>query len=220
MSDQTVDRASTDMHTISVAAMTPMVQSILTGILLSIFALALALTFELPKPWHWMLWGFLIPTVGLWLISVRRWFALTNIVQRIEQTARIDIDGDGVIGLPPVVEDAPKKITVTVRDVQDNGHLSVMNYELPANDAQLTAFAEGVTNGVSLAEANWTGAANPFSKSEYHAFRGELIRRRWVTPSNPNSSFHGFEMTRVGRVVMREIAKMEAPHSPTDEYVA
>ena len=110
----------------------------------------------------------------------------------------------------------PKRMTVTVRDVRDGMFLRLNHYELPASEEQLRAFAIGIEQGVSLAEANWIGPAHPFSRDEYRAFRGELTRRRWVELANHKSANHGFQMTRAGQAVMREIAKSTSPTLDVD----
>ena len=107
-------------------------------------------------------------------------------------------------------------MTVTVRDVRDGMFLRLNHYELPASEEQLRAFAIGIEQGVSLAEANWIGPAHPFSRDEYRAFRGELTRRRWVELANHKSANHGFQMTRAGQAVMREIAKSTSPTLDVD----
>ena len=212
MSEQ-VERPGSDLHTISIAAIIPLIQALLTGLVLSILSFAAALTFGKPKPWLWLLWGFLLPTAGMWLISVKRWFKLTDWLPGLEQWTKLDLNRDGQIGRLPPAEARPeqKQITVTIRDVHDQGHLSVMRYELPVSDTQLRAFAVGVGQGLSLAEANWIGPAHPFTRDEYRAFRGELIRRRWVELSNHRSTNQGFQMTRAGQAVMREIATSNSP---------
>ena len=211
--DEPRKNPSSAMHTISVAAVTPMVQALLTGLLLSIIAFAVSLTFHLDHPLLWLLWGFLLPTAGLWLFSVRRWFKLTNLITYAEKVTQLDINRDGQIGNPLHPEDAsePKQITITVRDVSDHGSLSVMRYDLPASESQLREFALGVGRDLSLAEANWIGPAHPFTRDEYRAFRAELVRRRWVELANHKSANQGFQMTRAGRAVMREIAKAYSP---------
>jgi hypothetical protein len=208
-----VERPGSDLHTLSIAAIIPLIQALLTGLVLSILAFAAALTFGKPKPWLWLLWGFLLPTAGMWLISVKRWFKLTDWLPNLEQWTKLDLNRDGQIGRLPSVEVAPepKRMTVTVRDVRDGMFLHMNHYELPVSEDQLRAFALGVGQGLSLAEANWIGPAHPFTRDEYRAFRGELIRRRWVELSNHKSANQGFQMTRAGEAVMREIAKSPSP---------
>ncbi len=212
-----IERPDNGLHTILIAAVIPLAQSLLTGVVLSILSFAVALTFGKPKPWLWLLWGFLLPTTGLWLISLKRWFKLTDWLPYVEKLAKIDFNRDGQIGKPPIpiAVSEPKQMTITVRDIHDQGSLSIMKYELPISDKQLPVFADGVINGVSLAEANWIGPSNPFTRDEYRALRGELIRRRWVELANYKSTNQGFQMTRAGQAVMREIVKEYGSNSPT-----
>jgi hypothetical protein len=158
--------------------------------------------------------AFCSPTALLWLTLLKRWVKLTDWLPAVERMTNLDINRDGQIGTQTAsVVTEPKKLTVTVRDVHDQGHLSVMRYDLPVDETQLRKFASGIEQGVSLAEANWIGPSNPFTRDEYRAFRGELIRRRWVELSNQKSTNQGFQMTRAGQAVMREIARSYSPAS-------
>ena len=209
MSEQ-IKGPNSELHTILAAALIPLIQSLLTGLVVSIVSFAIALTFGKENPWSWLLWGFLLPVVGVWVFSIRRWFKLTDWLPYAEKVTNIDINRDGQIG-KAIERPEPKKMTITVRDIRDQGSLSVMKYELPASNEQVLAFAEGIAQGISLAEANWIGPSNPFTRDEYRAFRGELIRRRWVELANHKSTNHGFQMTRAGQAVMREIVKTYSP---------
>ena len=214
MSSEPLKRPDSDLHTLLIAAVIPLTQSLITGLIVGGLVLFLALQFSAKNSWQWGLWGFLLSGSGTWLFSIRRWHRLTDWLPTVERITNLDINRDGRIGdrLPLVdVMPEPKEITVTVRDVSDHGSLSVMRYNLPADEKQLAAFALGVGQGVSLAEANWIGPSNPFTRDEYRAFRKELIRRGWVELSNRKSARQGFAMTHAGEAVMREIAKSNSP---------
>ena len=213
MSTEPLKRPDSDLHTILIAAIIPLVQSLLTGLVVSILSFAIALTLGKPKPWLWLVWGFLLPFAAVWIFSIRRWFKLTDWLPSLEQWTKLDLNRDGQIGRLPAVDAMPetKKLTVTVRDVRDGMFLHMNHYELPVSEEQLRAFAVGVGQGLSLAEANWIGPAHPFTRDEYRAFRGELSRRGWVELSNHKSANQGFQMTRAGQAVMREIAKSYSP---------
>ncbi len=202
-------RPNSELQTILAAALIPLAQSLLTGVVVSLAAFAAALTLGKERPLLWLLWGFLLPVAGVWLFSIKRWFKLTDLLPYVEKATNIDINRDGQIG--KTVPQVPKRMTVTVRDVREGMFLRLNHYELPASEEQVRAFAIGVDEGVSLAEANWIGPSNPFSRDEYRAFRGELTRRRWVELANHKSANHGFQMTRAGQAVMREIAKTTSP---------
>lgn len=210
MSEQ-IKGPNSELHTILAAALIPLIQSLLTGLVVSIVSFAIALTFGKEKPWLWLLWGFLLPVVGVWVFSIRRWFKLTDWLPYVEKVTNIDINRDGQIGSPE-----PKRMTITVRDVRDGMFLRMNHYELPASEEQVHAFALGIGQGLSLAEANWIGPSNPFARDEYRAFRGELIRRRWVELASHKSTNQGFQMTRAGLAVMREIAKTNSPTLDVD----
>lgn len=214
MSSEPLKRPDSDLHTILIAAIIPLVQSLLTGLVVSIVSFAIALTLGKSKPWLWLVWGFLLPVVGVWVFSIRRWFKLTDWLPYVEKVTNIDINRDGQIGKPVSTE--PKRMTITVRDVRDGMFLRMNHYELPASEEQVHAFALGIGQGLSLAEANWIGPSNPFARDEYRAFRGELIRRRWVELASHKSMNQGFQMTRAGLAVMREIAKANSPTLDVD----
>jgi hypothetical protein len=207
--DEPIKRPDSNLHTFPISIFIPFSQAVLTGVVTSIIAFACALTLGWEKPFLWLLWGFLLPTAVLWLILLKRWVKLTDWLPTVERMTNLDINRDGEIGAKTIPE--PKQLTVTVRDIHDQGHLSVMRYDLPVDEKQLQAFAAGIEQGVSLAEANWIGPSNPFTRDEYRAFRGVLIRRRWVELSNHKAANQGFQMTRAGLAVMREIARSCSP---------
>jgi len=217
--DEPLKHPDPTLHTFPISILIPFSQSSLIGVVAGILAFVFALTFHKAKPLLWLLWGFLIPTALLWMLLLKRWIKLTDWLPTVERITNLDINRDGRIGdrLPLVdIVPEPKEITVTVRDVSDHGSLSVMRYNLPADEKQLAAFAVGVGQGVSLAEANWIGPSNPFTRDEYRAFRKELIRRGWVELSNRKSARQGFAMTHAGEAVMREIAKSNSPTAEGD----
>jgi len=214
--DEPIKRPDNSLHTFPISIFIPFSQALLTGVMAGILAFAFAMTLGKPKPFLWLLWGFLLSTALLWLILLKRWMKLTDWLPTVERITNLDLNRDGHVGnkaliIDPVPE--PKQLTITVRDVHDQGHLSVMRYDLPVDETQLRKFASGIEQGVSLAEANWIGPSNPFTRDEYRAFRGELIRRRWVELSNQKSTNQGFQMTRAGQAVMREIARSYSPAS-------
>lgn len=215
--DETIKRPDSNLHTFPISIFIPFGQAVLTGVVAGVLSFAFALTFHKAKPFLWLLWGFLIPTALLWILLLKRWVKLTDWLPTVERITNLDINRDGQIGARgPMQVVEPKRLTITVRDVHDQGHLSVMRYDLPVDEKQLHKFAVGIKQGVSLAEANWIGPSNPFTRDEYRAFRGELIRRRWVELANHKAANQGFQMTRAGQAVMREIARSDFPTSDTN----
>ena len=70
--------------------------------------------------------------------------------------------------------------------------------------AQMTAFAQAVTNGATLAVAHWTGAGCIFTRQQYTALTAELARVDWVTPAAGNQPRR---LTAAGRAMLRKIAQ-------------
>jgi hypothetical protein len=219
MSDETSKRSNSNLHTFPISIFIPFSQAVLTGIVAGILAFAFALTFNKNTPLIWLLWGFLLPTALLWMMLLKRWIKLTDWLPAVEKMTNLDINQDGRVGhkMPSMdVVPEPKQLTVTVRDIHDQGSLSVMRYNLPVSEKQIREFSLGVKQGVSLAEANWIGPAHPFTRDEYRAFRGELTRKRWAELSNHKSANQGFQMTSAGQAVMREIARTYSPTTDVD----
>lgn len=81
----------------------------------------------------------------------------------------------------------------------DEGRAGLFD-ELNISDQLFITWACGVAGGKSLGENHWTGAANPFSKGQYHSLIDRLIFLGMVRKAGKGKS-SGYELTSKGRAV-------------------
>jgi len=189
-------------HTMQVAVLYPLLQSLITGVIIGLAVVAFAWYVSWPKPWSLGLLIASLTQCAAWLISLARWHRW---VYKLEDLTGWDLNRDGQIG------NRPDPIRVEV--IQQEGR-QVDFIDLPASQEQLISLASGLMIGAPFAETHWTGERAPFSKGEFHQVRDTMIRRglaRWV---NPRAHAQGMELTAPGRAVMRRFASM-AGRPPT-----
>lgn len=148
--------------------------------------------------------------VWRWWVLQGHWFALTT----AELITNYDINNDGMIGSAEQVEaedEAPRVIRIQL--IKDNGHVSDM-IDLPASEAQLSALASGVLNGMPFSERMWTGKGKPFSTESFRKLKDAMLKRDLAEYINEEEPRQGIRLTEAGRAVMQEFA---LPHSPTAE---
>lgn len=121
----------------------------------------------------------------------------------------------------PLFLPAPQPVqqvqSVRVELAENRSKLSLI--DLPATPEQLAALGRGLLDGLPLSEAQWTGGGGLFTRSEFAALRGELIRRglaRWNSPETPA---RGAALTPAGRAVMRQFAMLTDSPPPLPERV-
>lgn len=113
-------------------------------------------------------------------------------------------------GEPPPVQGEPPAPEVRV-ELAEPGARRVRYLNLPGDPDRLAALARGVLDGKPLSEATWTGAGQPFSRSEFGAVRAELLRAGLVRWRNPDAPAQGVELTGAGRAVMRRLGGQDNP---------
>jgi len=196
------------LHTVQAGATSPLVRALISGLFVGGFVLLVTLQNRVRSAGYWGLYGFLITSGIVWTILQLKF---SKIVYWIEEKTGNDLNNDNILGEP--VEAKPSGVTVTVRDVSDTGGLSIFKYKFDMiDDEQLIAFANGTADGGSLSESRWCGSGRAFSKPKFLDFRDELERRSWAVSKGGSQ---GFELSRAGRAVMREIIRETSPHSPT-----
>jgi hypothetical protein len=196
------------LHTVQAGATSPLVRALISGAFVGGLVLLITLQNRVRSAGYWGVYGFLITSGLVWTILQLKF---SKIVYWIEEKTGQEINNDNVIGEP--VEE-PSGVTITVRDVSDKGGLSIFKYEFEMiGEEQLIAFANGTADGGSLSESSWCGSGRPFSKPKFLDFRDELERRSWAVSKGGSQ---GFELTRAGKAVMREIVRESSTHSPTD----
>lgn len=202
MNLSTPDPERGQLQTAVMAVFVPGSQAVITGILSGLSATVLADVANLPHVGTIGLATGLVVSTAAWVALVKRW---VRVAWRIEELTGQDIDQDGYIGQP---EPAP-----IVRLELKEGNATRF-IDLPATPEQLAVLAAGLVSGLPLGENHWTGESKPFSKSQFHALRDELLRRGLAEWVNPDARPQGVRLTGAGRAVIRRLAGLSpTPHT-------
>src|SRR5574341_612706 len=180
----------------------PLLQSLITSVAVTLSLSALTVAGG---------WSPAIPVFGFAATFTGSWLYLSadarSLRRTIEKATRRDIDGDGYIGAPAVVEPS-EPVRVEVAERRDDGRLLSMRFlTLPdgVTESMLFDFCAGVVSGKPLSEAEWSGAGRPFSRAQFRALRDEFVARglgEWI---RGESSTQGWRLTRRGQLVVNAL---------------
>lgn len=165
------------LHTTDAGVKVPLEQSVVTGLFFA-FTIGMITLFFFDVPFMLTLkitglTGLLVATVH-WINLHRHWWTLT----KLEEHLGIELDG--------IPNEPPRKITIQVNKVKENGHVEVMRHDLPATEQQIQRFFTTVKTstrgGKGISRRLWTPKrVNGFSEGEWDAFYGELVKQGLVT---------------------------------------
>lgn len=124
-----------------------------------------------------------------------------------EALTGVDIDSDDVVGKP----EPQDVLRVELMDRNEGNHRRLTYIDLPGDRDQLATLARGLLNGKGTGQAQWTGTAGPFTRSEYEAIRATMIQRGLATWINPKHHNQGWELNAAGRAIMQRIADRPTP---------
>lgn len=162
----------------------PLCQSVITGMLGGLIALALGGVF-----WHWAT----AITLFTWLILIIRWGDLVREVIHPSPDPLPD---------PPTI-----KIAVVAED-----HRSGMLAELKGyNLVDLIELARGLESGATFSESSWTGSNRPFTRSQFHTLRNIFLSRGWAVWRSPSTPARGIILSPQGKAVTRYLSSVQIP---------
>lgn len=118
----------------------------------------------------------------------------------------------------PIGEQEPAPAPQIFRlEVKTGSKLQFAEFEGIEPD-KLKRLAEGILQGIPFAESAWTGAGRPFSRSQFHQVRDIFLARGWLRWKNPESVSQGMIPTAQGLAVMRYFdgAQLDPPPHPID----
>lgn len=180
----------------------PAVQAIISGVIVGILALSLAMLEKWSSPALVGLAAGGVVCALVWFISLAGW---RRIVYGVEVVTGQDIDSDHVIGDP---------VRVELRS-NDGHHVELI--DLPIDTARMVRIAQGLQDGLTLSESAWTGGDGILSRSEFSALRAELLRRGLAAWNSPRTPARGVSLTPAGRAIVRRYASMGGDPYPTLE---
>lgn len=196
------------LHTQQAGAILPLLQSVITGALVGLLALAVLLVLRARDAWIWALLIGLSVTTLVWAALQLHWYWLT----RIEKMTGMDLNGDGMIGQEPARETS-HTVRVNVEEIRQ-GHVRIVTARFPVDEWMMQDLAKGLLAGIPFAERHWTGRGKPFSLREFRLTRDEMLKRGLIRPVSEKSNLQGYELTKTGLAVMRQLA---GSHSPTPD---
>lgn len=164
------------LHDTKAGVLVPLWQSLVTGVMVGLVIGAVLTAFDVRfmVAIKWGALSALIVTAAMWLMLQRRWLNLT----KLEQLLGVELDG--------IPNEPPKKVTITVNKVKENGHIEQMQHTFPVSDAQIARFFTTVKTstrgGKSIARRQWTPKnVHGFSEGEWDEFYKELVHQALVT---------------------------------------
>lgn len=195
------------LHTWQVAALYPLIQAFVSGLLFALFIRVVFWVASWPKGWEVAALAFTLVQLIIWSYSLLRW---NDWVYRIEGWTGLDLNNDELVGQP----DPPQPVVIHHQD----GHTTIAR--LPRE--KLQPFAIGLVRGIPLTYEDWTGAGKLLSRREYRTLLDEMIARGIAEWKNPEATAQGARLTKAGMAAMREIAGIrlgELPPSPPSAHV-
>ena len=198
------------LHTVLAGAWLPALQAILTGVFLGVVVLVLAIVTDRPMPGLWGLIATGVTTLAMWYTLLRRWLDLTAPIERITGW---DINRDGYIG--EAIE--PEEIKITLEHRKDGALRQQQFANLTMSSTTWEKFCRGLIDcDYSLAESNWVGSSNLFSRGEYQEVRNLFMKRGWAEWVNESYHPHGVRLTDVGTQMIDAYVSSPTPLLPTD----
>lgn len=174
----------------------PLLQSIITGFLAGLCALALVLAAGAPV--NALAAGgvvFVLVTFGSWMVYRGRWQWV------IEQYLGVDLNHDGFIGEPEPGRVEPVRVEI----VQDGGRqVDFLNLPCPE---KIPLLAAGLLQGRAFAQSVWTGQGALFTRNEFETIRAELLKRGLVRWRKEGAPGQGVDLTPAGRAVFKRLAE-------------
>jgi hypothetical protein len=174
-----------ELYSILMAVSIPGLQSLGTGILFALVAGAIALLLNYAYPWYAALCAGTWAALLAWLRFTNRW------VETVYQDTRpVEVIEAG--------QNEPVTVLIANDDMTEGGYL-----DLPVSIDQVRSLADGLMNGATFSEAQWTGSGRPFTRGEFSALRAELIRRGLAAWNSPGTPARGVVLTKPGKAMMR-----------------
>lgn len=186
---------------------TPFLQSLATGLFVSILGMYLAWVRE-GVLWHHGLIAGVVAAGIYWLLTLSWNRKLLWLVEEIIQS---DIDGDGETGKPA----ATQQVTTLEMVHRDDG-IQRRRFDLPEGmtEADLIDFASGVLlEHRGLAESSWTGRGRPFSKPKYKELLDVLTRAGLVAWVDDKNHAQGRKLTWAGRHALAKLVETARTHA-------
>lgn len=180
------------LHTRQAGVEVPLLQSVMTAVIVGLAVLAMAFVLDLLDPWKPALVAAALGMAGWWLASLRRWTSLTASDQPTVEVRSVDHDDD---------PSTPNVIRVELSKVKENGHFEWNTFNLPegVTNEMMTDLASGILNmHKPFTESEWSGPGKPFSRPKFYQLRALMENRKLIEPKNEKDARQGFRFNSDG----------------------
>jgi hypothetical protein len=181
------------MHTVEIAVVLPLLQSVVMSVSVGLAVWFLAWVAMVSRPW--------VPGLGVGLIVqavmvvrlFERWMQVSMPLpkQIISQAAEV---------VQPVREDTPK-ISIELKQQKQ-----IQLFDLPGDPGDLQQLAQGLLAGRPFTESEWCGSGNVFSRPRFKVLRYTMEKKGLLEVTNPKAPAQGFALTVPGWEVVRALA--------------
>ena len=180
-----------DLHHRESAALAPVLQSVVTGLVLAGLVAWMVITLRIQDPLSWIAGGFLVGFAGYWWSLQRHWMRLT---------------GPAAPSASYSAEPVPNisKLEVWVHHPRVGGMGKSERVSFDASPDVMRTLAQGLLAGRPFTRAVWV-ASGTLTDDQHRKIVGEMLERgllRYKVASNPRN---GTELTPAGRQVMQSI---------------
>lgn len=185
------------MHTTQAGVQVPLLQSVVTGLLIGLCVLALAIVFDAIDPWKPALVAAMLGMVGWWVVSLAGWKSLTKREQVQVHHEAVDHDNDPV---------TPQVIRVELSKVKENGHYSWNTFDLPdgVTNEMMSDLANGILNmHRKFTELEWCGTGKTFSMPKFRQLRALLEINGMIELINPKDKRQGVKFNSDGEQLLQ-----------------
>lgn len=180
----------------------PLAQSAVSGVIGGLVAFSLALMADqvIQRAGLLALVGGAVAAGACWLWRLRYWHHSLELDSAYQYNLLSGADPDDHTGPAPLVR-------VELGETEGATRRQKM-IDLPARPEQLQSLARGLVAGAAFSQAAWTGSGAEFTRAEFAALQGELIKRGLARWNNPATPARGVALTPAGRAVMKHIAEV------------
>lgn len=198
------------LHTMAAGAWLPVVQSLVTGVIVFVIVIVIGLAARWRDPLTvaavigCIAWGL------AWWSHVSHWFTLTRLSPDNEIDPGEEPDSNSSLtSQPPTV-----KVIVSELGADGNESGQTHYWRFTATPSQLVELAKGLLEeNQPFTERAWTGAGRPFSVNGFRELRGEFIKRGLICLASQKDQRQGYTLTLAGRHVLTgvlsELSKSE-----------
>ena len=195
-----------DTRTVKGDVLIPGLQSLVTGVILGLTGWALAAIAELDRPWVWGLAVGVVCMALAWLLLLRFTWTI------VERVLGIDINRDGFVGEPVIIDSPP---VTSIQLTEDNGNYpSGAFLDLPIDRQRMIMLSMELQGGASFGH-NLAGPGKVITRSEYERLRDYLIVMGLARWNSQYSRKEGLCLTGKGRAIVKGFASMAGSNIPT-----